>query len=273
VTIKDDLALVDMLDDVWTSIDQLGSVLDEADWKKPTELPGWTVQDNLVHLSAIESMSLGRPWEGHHAADLTNVKNDIGRSNENAVDSRRGWSGADCLAEFHSLTRERVAQLRGLDEDGFGADSWTPRGPGTVRTLLPFRIFDSWVHEQDMRRAVGREGDLDSAAARHTLGQIADAMPFVVGKKVAPPDGSTVVFSVGGAVPLEIGIEVTGGRAARVDPAPADPTAFLGMSSVTFERLACGRIDPDAALAAGDVRLDGDTGLGRRIVAEMNYMF
>jgi uncharacterized protein (TIGR03083 family) len=142
-----------------------------------------------------------------------------------------------------------------------------------VRTLLPFRIFDSWVHEQDMRRAVGREGDVDSRAARFTLGQIADAMPFVVGKKVAPPDGSTVVFSVGGGVPLEIGIRVDGGRAARVDPVPADPTTHLSMSSVTFERLACGRAAADAAIRAGDVRFDGDLDLGRRVVAEMNYMF
>jgi uncharacterized protein (TIGR03083 family) len=273
VSLRDDLDLVGLLDDVWTSIEQVGGVLDETDWKKSTELPGWTVQDNLVHISAVESMSLGRPWQDHEAADLTNVRNDIGRSNENAVDARRTWTGADCLTEFRSLTRERIDQLRGLDEDGFGADSWTPRGPGTVRTLLPFRIFDSWVHEQDMRRAVGHEGDLDSRAARNVLGQIADAMPFVVGKKVAPPDGSTVVFSIGGAVPLEIGIRVAGGRAARVDPVPADPAAFLGMSSVTFERLACGRVAPDAAIGAGDVRFDGDKELGRRVVAEMNYLF
>ena len=44
-------------------------------------------------------------------------------------------------------------------------------GPGTVRDLLPFRIFDSWVHEQDMRRAVHRAGNLDSDAARLAAGR------------------------------------------------------------------------------------------------------
>ena len=45
------------------------------------------------------------------------------------------------------------------------------------------------------------------------------------------------------------------------------------MSTITFERLGCGRIDPDASLAAGDVVVNGDVELGPRIVRAMNYMF
>src|SRR5206468_5615628 len=46
--------LVDMLEHVWGSIADLGSGLDEAQWKQPTDCPGWTVQDNLVHITALE---------------------------------------------------------------------------------------------------------------------------------------------------------------------------------------------------------------------------
>jgi uncharacterized protein (TIGR03083 family) len=268
-----DQELVDVLEEVWQSIETLGEDLREDDWKRHTELPRWTVQDNLVHISAVESMSLGRPWRDHRASDLSHVQNDIGRANENAVDSRRMWSGAEALAEFRVLTEERITQLRALDEAGFGGDSWTPAGPGTVRDLIPFRIFDSWVHEQDMRRAVDRPGDLDSRAAQLAQGMIADAMPFVVGKKVAPPDGTTVVFRVTGALPREIAVVVDGGRATPLDEPPARPTVRLTLDSVCFERLACGRVDPELTLDAGEVRLDGDVDLGRRIVAEMNYMF
>ena len=268
-----DQELVDLLEEVWTSIETMGEDLRESEWKRHTDLPGWTVQDNLVHLSAIESMSLGRPWRDHEATDLGHVKNDIGRSNEHAVDSRRGWSGAQALAEFHVLTTERIVKLRALDEAGFGADSWTPMGPGTVRTLLPFRIFDSWVHEQDMRRAVGREGNLASASALCTQNQMFDAMPFVIGKKVAPPDGSTVVLSVTGALPREVAILVLDRRATLFDEIPADPTVRLTLDWVTFERLACGRVDPVLCVEANEVRIDGDHELGRRIVSELNYMF
>jgi uncharacterized protein (TIGR03083 family) len=268
-----DQELVDLLEEVWVSIETLGEDLEEHEWKRHTELPGWTVQDNLVHLSAVESMSLGRPWRGHEATDLQHVKNDIGRSNEHAVDSRRGWSGAQALAEFHVLTTERITKLRALDEHGFGGESWTPVGPGTVRDLLPFRIFDSWVHEQDMRRAVGREGDLASGAALLTQNLMVDAMPYVIGKKVAPPDGSTVVFSLAGQLPREFAVLVLDGRAAGFDEIPADPTVRLTLGWITFERLACGRVDPRLCLAAGEVRIDGDADLGRRVVAELNYMF
>ena len=264
---------VDILEEVWQSIETLGEDLREDEWKRHTELPRWTVQDNLVHISAVESMSLGRPWRDHQAPDLAHVQNDIGRSNENAVDSRRTWSGAEALAEFHQLTEERIAQLRALDEAGFGGDSWTPVGPGTVRDLIPFRIFDSWVHEQDMRRAVNRPGDLDSRAARLAQGMIADAMPFVVGKKVAPPDGTIVVFRVTGALPREVAIVLEGGRAKLMEAGPAKPTVRLTMDWVCFERVACGRVDPNLALEAGEVRIAGDVDLGRHVAAEMNYMF
>lgn len=268
-----DQELVDLLEEVWASIETLGEDLKEKEWKRHTELPGWTVQDNLVHLSAIESMSLGRPWRDHQATNFGHVKNDVGRSNEHAVDSRRGWPGVEALAEFHVLTTERIVKLRALDVAGFGADSWTPVGPGTVRDLLPFRIFDSWVHEQDMRRAVGREGNLASGAALFTQNMIVDAMPFVIGKKVAPPDGSTVVFSISGPLPREFAIAVAGGRASVVEEIPADPSVRLTMSWVMFERLACGRVRPALSIEAGEVRIDGDGDLGRHVVAEMNYMF
>jgi uncharacterized protein (TIGR03083 family) len=268
-----DQGLVDLLEAVWDSIETMGEDLTEQEWKRHTELPGWTVQDILVHLSAIEAMSLGRAWRGHEASDLSHVRNEIGKSNEHAVDSRRAWTGAQALAEFHVLTKERIAGLRALDEAGFGADSWTPVGPGTVRDLLPFRIFDSWVHEQDMRRAVGRPGNLDSDAARFTQNMIVDAMPFIIGKKVAPADGCTVVFSITGSLPRDVAIQMVERRAARLEASPEQATARLTMDCVTFERLACGRVEPALTVAAGEVRIEGDSDLGRRVVGEMNYMF
>jgi hypothetical protein len=120
---------------------------------------------------------------------------------------------------------------------------------------------------------VQRPGDLDSRAAQFAQGMIADAMPFVVGKKVAPPDGTTVVFHVTGALPRDIAIVVEGSRAKLLDDVPAQPTARLTMDSVCFERVACGRVNPSLVLEAGEVRLDGDVDLARQVAVEMNYMF
>ena len=45
------------------------------------------------------------------------------------------------------------------------------------------------------------------------------------------------------------------------------------MSWVTFERLACGLSTRRCALRPMKCRWKGDADLGRRVVAEMNYMF
>ena len=45
---------IDKLEAIWRSVSALGAQLDEAQWKLPTDLAGWTVQDNLAHLIGTE---------------------------------------------------------------------------------------------------------------------------------------------------------------------------------------------------------------------------
>jgi len=265
-----DQKLVDALDEVWQSIDGLCAGLSETEWKTETECPGWSVQDNVAHLIGIESVIVGAAPPDHTPPDLPHVKNDVGRSNEVWVDARRSRTGAEVLDEFRQVARQRIATLRGMTDEDFSAESWTPAGPGTVRDLIPFRVFDSWAHEQDMRRALGRPGHHDGPAAELALGRLTGALPFVVGKKVKPPDGSTVVFAWDGNA-TAIGME--GGRGKVLDAAPADPTVRLTMDADTLVRLGMGRGDPAEILGSGAVKIDGDQQLGRQIVGEMNFLF
>jgi uncharacterized protein (TIGR03083 family) len=269
-----DQELVDLLEQVWASMADLGAGLGEVEWKTPTEVPGWSVQDNLVHITGTECMILGRPAPEHElGADPPHVRNDIGRVNEIFVDSRRPFSGEQALAEFREVTAQRLAQLRGFGPDDFAADSWTPVGPGTVRDLLPFRVFDSWTHEQDMRRAVGRAGDLDTLVAENAMERIAGSMPYVVGKKTGAPDAATVVFVLDGPLATTFAVGVEGGRARRLDSPPDVPSARIQTDTETLARLACGRIDPAEALASGAVRVEGDEALGTSVVRELNFLF
>ncbi len=269
-----DQELVELLDTVWASMSELGDGLDEAQWKRTTEVPGWSVQDNLTHVAGLEWMLLGRPAPAHEIpADLPHVKNDFGRVNEVFVDSRRRLSGAQALDEFREVTGARLAQLRSFGPDDFGADSFTPVGPGTVRDLLPFRIFDSWVHEQDMRRGAGSPGHLDGPVAEFAFDRMAGSMPYVVGKKAGAPDGATVVFELGPPLAHTLAIGVDGRRAKPLDTAPASPTVTMVTDGETFSRLACGRIDPSAALDDARVRVSGDEALGRKVVESMNFLF
>lgn len=228
------------------------------------------MQDNLAHLIAIESVLLDRPRPEHHPPDRPHIRNDVGRENEVWVDWFRVRSGPEVLDAFRKVTAARLDVLRAPDYD-FGADSWTPMGPGTVGDLLPFRIFDCFTHEQDMRRAVHRPGGWDGIAAGIALGNIRRALPMIVGKKVAPPDGTVVAFAVDGPAGFSVAFALDGRRAVSADG--ADPTVRLTMSADTFLRLGAGRGDSRERVAAGDVVLTGDTALGERVVDAMNVLF
>ena len=53
--------VVDLMEQVWNSIGSLCSPLTEAQWKTPTDCPGWSVQDQVSHLVGAESRILGNP--------------------------------------------------------------------------------------------------------------------------------------------------------------------------------------------------------------------
>lgn len=267
-----DQEIVDKLECVWGSIAALCEPFSEREWKLATDCPKWSVQDHLAHMVGTESRLAGRPVPDHTPQDVAHVHNDIGRGNEVWVDFLRPRSGADVLAAFREVTAARLRRLRSMSADDFSEPTQTPVGPGTVRDFMVIRIFDCWVHEQDVRRAVGQPGHMEGAVVVHSMDRMARAMPFVVGKKAGAPDGTTVVFDVTGAVGRTVSIGVDGGRARFLDMPADSPNVRLTMDVETFTCLGNGRWEGSHALASNKVRIDGDRRLGETIVAGMNFM-
>jgi uncharacterized protein (TIGR03083 family) len=133
---------------------------------------------------------------------------------------------------------------------------------------MQIRVFDCWVHEQDVRAAVGRPGHEDGPAAEQAVDEIARALGYVVGKKAGAPDGSSVTFQLTGPVRRMLHV-VVDGRARVVDRLDAPATATVTLDSTVFARLACGRMEP-AAMSA-QVQLGGDRDLGQRIVNNLAF--
>jgi uncharacterized protein (TIGR03083 family) len=264
--------MVNKMEMVWQAIDALCNNLTVQEWKLPTDCPGWSVQDQLSHMTGSESRLLGRPVPDHAPQDLSHVKNESGKRNEAVVDWRRARSGAEVLQEFREVTAARLNLLRSMSEADFAVETETPIGPGTLRMLVEIRIFDAWVHLQDIRHALRRPGDTEGPVAEHAVGRCAMAMPFVVGRKAQTPDGSTVVFEVTGRSGRTLAIGVNEKRANLLDGAPSSPTVRLAMDVETFTRLGCGRWEPNRTLEAGKVQIDGDQKLGKAIVEQMNFM-
>jgi uncharacterized protein (TIGR03083 family) len=265
--------VVDLLDQTWRSTADACAGLAEADWEAATDCAGWTVRDQLSHVIGTELSLGGHPSPPPVDPVPGHVRNPFGALNEAWIEERRSRPGAAVLAEFCEVTGRRVAELTAMSEARFEEVGPSPVGEVPYRQFMWTRAFDSWVHEQDVRRAVGRPGDRDGAAEELTLDRVASAMGYVVGRQVKPPEGTTVVWEVTGPLARVVAIGIESGRGVVLEGRPPAPTVQLTLDAETFWRLGLGRIDPAAALAGGSLRLAGDADLGAAVVAAMNFMF
>jgi uncharacterized protein (TIGR03083 family) len=264
--------MVSLFEQVWSDIDALCGDLTGDEWDRPTDLPGWTVKDNVAHMIGTERMLLGERPDPVDVGEPEHVRNDIGRANEQWIAMYRPRSGRDVLDAFREVTQRRLDALRALTPEEWDAEGFTPEGPGPYRQFMAIRVFDCWYHEQDIREAADRPGGLEGPVADHSIARIPPrGLPYVVGKKVGAPQGTTVVFDVRGEPPLEVAIGVDG-RAAVLDTVPRTPTVRLEMDRRTFTRLAGGRWDGARARAEGRLRIEGDAELGERVVDNMGFM-
>jgi uncharacterized protein (TIGR03083 family) len=262
------------LAETWGSLASVCGGRRESDWNLPTACPGWSVKDQLSHLIGIERALLGEPEPEWDEAPGDHVKTPFAASNEKWIAARRGQPGEAVLTEFRDITNLRLGTLGALSEDEWAHVGPTIVGDVPYAEFMKTRVFDSWVHEQDVRVALGCTGGSGGLASTIALAQVQGAMGFVVGKKAAAPDGTVVRFSVSGpaldARQLSIGVE--GGRARPVSP-DAAPTVTLTMSSIDFLRLGCGRVVAEDLEASRAIGIEGDQALGMRVLGSMNFMF
>jgi uncharacterized protein (TIGR03083 family) len=265
--------VIDLLDQTWRSTAEACAGLREDEWDAPTDCPGWSVRDQLSHLIGTELMLLREPAPPVVDPQPTHVHNPIGAMNEAWIEERRSRPGSAVLDEFVAVTGRRVAELTGFSEERFAALSPSPVGEVPYREFMWVRVFDCWIHEQDLRRAVGRPGNRDGAAEVLILDRVATAMGFVLGRQVKPPEGTSVVWEVTGPLARTVSVAIEGGRGRALESPPSVPGVVLTLDAETFWRLGCGRIDPVEALADGSVALAGDEALGRAVVAAMDFLF
>ena len=259
----------------WDSIADLLAGLTEEQWQAPSPLPGWTVHDVVAHVAGTELMLAGEP-NPEPEGDLTardHVNNDIGVLNERWVEHMRTQTPAQMLGTFRDVIARRKAALTAMSDEDWNAVGFTPAGPDSHGRLMRVRVFDCWMHEHDIRQAVGLPADEESLTgpdSRLALDEMAASMAFVVGKKGQAPEGSRVLIALTGPLSRSIRVAVDG-RAALVDDfGDADPTAVIGIDGLQFTRLAGGR--PMLADRSTGIDYSGDVEVANRIVENLAYV-
>jgi uncharacterized protein (TIGR03083 family) len=260
------------LGEVWASLGELLGELSDDEWRRPSPLPGWSVQDNVAHIVGTEAMLAGEPGPSIEIDREANahVRNDIGAFNEQWVESLRAVPSNEVLSRFRELTGARLAALEAMSEEEWNAESFTPAGKDTYGRFMQIRVFDCWLHEQDIRDAIGRPGHETGLAVEVVLDEMATALGFVVGKKAGAEPGESVTFALtdGGAVVRELNVEV-GERAAVVPALAGHATVVLTMPIGVMTRRCAGRVGPDELL--DQVAIDGDLALAAKILENQTY--
>ncbi len=253
----------------WQAVDDFTHLLEEVPpdrWSTQTDLPGWDVHACAAHTAHLEAVLAGGPEETVEIEVPAHVRGILGVYTEQGVAARRHRTADDLINEIReACTARRTALLASPPDDGsarpeviFGGVDWS------WERLLRNRPLDVWMHEQDVRRAVGRPGGLDSPAAGHTADYLLESLGLVLAKRAAAPAGSTLVAEVEGSAPVAFAVNVDG-RGVRLAHLPAEPTARLAMSREAFIVLAGGRRTPDEVT----VDVVGDADLAARVLASM----
>ncbi len=214
--------------------------LDEPDWTRTT-VRGLDVQGLVGHLTGVED-DVQRGLAGDPAvADADHVE-----STQPAADRQDGRSPALTRDDWRRAA-DRTLELARAAGPGAG-DRIAVHGLRLpLQALLVVRAFELWVHENDIRRAVGRPPSVPDSPVLRLMSDLAARMlPYAAAR-------------TGLREPVDVHLVLTGRGGGTWDVAvgerPPEPTAVaIVTDAVGFCRLAANR----ATAADLDLHVTGD---------------
>jgi uncharacterized protein (TIGR03083 family) len=204
-------------------------VLQERDWRRPA-LRGLDVQGLVGHLTGVEE-DVHRGLAGDpQVAQASHVG-----STQAAADRQAGRPAAETRTEWRRAADRTLDLIRAAGDTGAEVAVHGMRLP--LGTLLVVRAFELWIHDNDIRQAVGLPPSVPDPS---TLSLMTQAAAWLLPRAVARsgPSEPTIVHLVltgpgGGTWDIPIG-----------DGPPAAEVAIV-TDAVEFCRLVANRATPD----------------------------
>ena len=176
------------------------------DWDKATACPGWTVKDIGLHLLGTEVGRLSGSRDGVGAGPPRTVEPEswdslvewLNRWNETWLEGVRRISPR-LLRELLETTGESVYQYFGsLDPNEIGGPvSWAGPQPAPVWLDIAREYTERWVHQQQIRDAVGRPGLKEPRFFGPVLDTFVRALPHTF-RNVEADEGTSVGLHISG---------------------------------------------------------------------------
>ena len=149
-------ALASLVDDLaaeHSALDQIVAELDEPAWNTPTPAAGWTVRDQIGHLTyfdgaAARAVTDPAAFAAERDAYVAGSNNAISEAEARV----RGLPGSAVLAEWRAGRDELLRVLEPVDPKT--RVEWY--GPAmSARSFVTARLMETWAHGVDVADAVG----------------------------------------------------------------------------------------------------------------------
>jgi uncharacterized protein (TIGR03083 family) len=251
--------------------------LDASAWQKPTACALWSVKDIVAHLldSCLRRLSFGRDgMEMNPDRPITSYADLVGYLNQlNAdwVKAMRRLSPPVLIGLMDQAERELHDYFASLDPQGrarFGV-AWA----GEEHSLNWFDVgreyTERWLHQQQIREAVGAPLLSDRAWLHPALDIFVRALPFTYRTLPAEP-GTELRLEISGAA----------GGVWTLAKGPSDWALFTGSSprpagGVSLDQETAWKLFSKgltAEQARRQIRIEGDAALGRPLLGALAIM-
>jgi uncharacterized protein (TIGR03083 family) len=153
MTLDRDVVAEGALEDL-DRFEQLVRSIEPGEWDRPTRCAGWTVGDIARHLIGTFADVVAGRMDGLGTPEVT----------EREVAERAGRTPTE-LADECADVRKAVAGMLPLFDDA----AWAAPAPGGFEGSLGDGVealwYDTWLHADDIRQALGRPTEIGSGLA------------------------------------------------------------------------------------------------------------
>jgi uncharacterized protein (TIGR03084 family) len=143
-------------DELTAETDDLVAVLSglrDDQWDLDTPSPGWTVRDQISHLTFFDGTGLLAATDAEAFANSTRaLMSGTGEVTDAGISQGRAWSAAQVLEAFVNARTKMTAVFRTLDPKARLPWYGPPMGALSFATA---RLMETWAHGQDIVDAVG----------------------------------------------------------------------------------------------------------------------
>jgi len=239
--------------------------LEPEQFDAPTALPGWRLREVIAHLITTDKASV----TGANLITVLGSMDRLERWNDRQVPKWAGRSIPELLMGLDRWGRGIHRLARTMPSALYRLRVPTIFGRAPAGLLLWSRVYDEWIHRQDMRRALGlpdEEVDLASPSEFLLTAIVSEVLP-----KVPRPAGDVVV-SLEGAPISEWRYDLAARTGAPTNGHSEAATARVAGPAAPFIMAAAGRDSFDKLRADGALKVEGDDELATRFLAHLRVV-